>query len=167
MPRLDVLRRLAASSFRVGARDVDPGLPHRSQRSRPFAITQPLQHLMALFTSEALLILFSLLICAAASSDFRSAKSLTFRSRFIVILGEWSFAFYLIHATLIYLTLEIVGHRVSGLTGLLVLAVLLVGSIAAAGALHVWVERPVERMLRAWQNRKVIARKAVRNDLSA
>lgn len=127
-----------------------------------FALTRPLQHVMAMFTSEALLILFSLLICAAASSDLRGAKSLAFRSRFVVILGEWSYAFYLIHATLIYLTLEIIGHRVSGLTGLLWFAVLLVASIAAAGALHVWIERPVERILRAWQNRKVNARKAVR-----
>lgn len=125
-----------------------------------FAVTQPLQKVMATFTSEALLILFSLLICAAASSDLRGVKSLAFRSRFIVILGEWSYAFYLIHATLIYFTLEIMGHRVSGLTGLLWFAVLLVGSIAAAGALHVWIERPVERVLRAWQNKRVAKRPA-------
>lgn len=128
-----------------------------------FALTRPLQHVMSMFTSESLLVLFSLLICAAASADLGNARSPVFRSRFIVILGEWSYAFYLIHATLIYLTLEIIGHRVSGVSGLLWLAILLVGSIAAAGALHVWIERPVERMLRAWQNRKVAARKAVRN----
>ncbi|MGM7672163.1 acyltransferase family protein [Microbacterium sp. A93] len=131
-----------------------------------FALTRPLQQVMAMFTSESLLILFSLLICAAASNDLSNARSLAFRSRFIVILGEWSYAFYLIHATLIYLTLAIIGHRVSGATGLLLLAVLLVGSIVAAGTLHVWIERPVERMLRAWQNRKVVARKSVRDALA-
>lgn len=128
-----------------------------------FAVTQPLQGLMAQFASEALLVLFSLLICTAASNDLRGVRSFPFRSRFVVILGEWSYAFYLIHATLIYLMLEIIGHRVSGLTGLLWIAVLLVGAIAAAGALHVWIERPVERALRAWQNRKVAARKTARD----
>lgn len=132
-----------------------------------FTLTAPLQHIMVTFASEALLILFTLLICAAASGDLRSTRSPVFRARFVVILGEWSYAFYLIHATLIYLTLEILGHRVSGWTGLLWMAVLLTASIAVAGALHVWLERPVERELRAWQNRKVAARAAARQAQAA
>lgn len=127
-----------------------------------FAATQPVQQIMSAFASEALVILFSLLICTAASADLRGARSPFFRSSFIVTLGDWSYAFYLIHATLIYLTLEILGHRVGGWSGLLWMAVLLVGSIAAAGALHVWIEHPIERVLRSWQNRKVAARAAGR-----
>lgn len=121
--------------------------------------TQTLHTLMSTFTSEAMLVLFALLICAAASADLRGVRSLAFRSRPIVILGEWSYAFYLIHATLISLTRGIVDRPIGGWSGLLLRGVLLAASIAAAGALHVWIERPVERVLRAWQNKRVARRR--------
>lgn len=123
-----------------------------------FNVARTFHTLMSTFTSEAMLVLFALLICAAASADLRGGRSPAFRSRPIVILGEWSYAFYLVHATLIYFTRSIVGTPIGGWSGLLLMGVLLAASIAAAGALHVWIERPVERVLRTWQNKRVVLR---------
>lgn len=72
----------------------------------------------------------------------------------LVRLGEWSYAFYLVHATILYALLALVG-QLSGVLGLVAGAGVLGASIGAAWLLHVAVERPAERRLRrAWDRRR-------------
>ena len=108
---------------------------------------------IAPYTNEAITICCALLIVAAASAELRG------RARFLsqpvwVRLGEWSFAFYLIHATLIYAVLNVLGFQGGGWRALGWIVALLAASIVASWALHVFVERPVEKRLRAWQTRR-------------
>ena len=116
--------------------------------------------MLAPFVSEIMVALFALMICAFAAADLAGRTRLS-RSRPLVLLGEWSYAFYLIHATLIYLALEHFGVQ-SGLFGLVWIVVLLGLSITFAWLLHIAVERPVERRLRSWQNAVVARREAAR-----
>ncbi|WP_063770656.1 acyltransferase family protein [Streptacidiphilus carbonis] len=63
-------------------------------------------------------------------------------------LGHWSFAWYLVHQTCLRLALLLFGRPQStaeAATGWLLVAAL---SLALAGALHRWVERPLEAALR-------------------
>jgi peptidoglycan/LPS O-acetylase OafA/YrhL len=73
------------------------------------------------------------------------------RWRPLVALGEWSFAFYLIHATLIYAALGVFGLQPIGWINLLWCAGLLAVAIALAACLHLGVERPLESRMRAWE----------------
>jgi peptidoglycan/LPS O-acetylase OafA/YrhL len=124
-----------------------------------------LHSIIAPFVSEIMVALFSLLICAFAAADL-DGRTRVSRSRPLVLLGEWSYAFYLIHATLIYLALEHFGVQ-SGLFGIAWIAALLGLSTASAWLLHVVIERPVERGLRSWQNAVVARRAAARAELRA
>lgn len=102
------------------------------------------------FVSEIMTALFALLVCAYAVADLEDRTRLS-RARPLVLLGEWSYAFYLIHATLIYFVLAQFGRQ-SGVVGVTWIIGLLAVSILAAWALHVLIERPAESRLRAWQN---------------
>ncbi|MBT9405146.1 hypothetical protein KBY50_26120, partial [Salmonella enterica subsp. enterica serovar Typhimurium] len=68
-----------------------------------------------------------------------------------------------IHATLIYIVLGSLGPQ-HGVAGVIWILVLLGSSFIAAWALHAFIERPVEKRLRAWQNKKVEQRAMRRND---
>lgn len=76
-----------------------------------------------------------------------------------VALGEWSFAFYLVHATIMYAALEIFGRQFGSmrLTAAWTL-MLLTAAIALSAALHLWIEKPVERRLRTWQDHRITRR---------
>jgi len=104
---------------------------------------------VAPYGNEVATILLALLIVSVASIDLRG-RARIMRIRPLVALGEWSYAFYLIHATFIYLALRLFGTQSGGWTGVLWFAGLLAVSITVAWLLHVGVERPVERRLRTW-----------------
>jgi len=93
------------------------------------------------------LVPFCVLIVAAAQSDLAGTPSLL-RSRPVVTLGVWSFAFYLVH----WPVLLVMARLAPGVLG--VRAALAVGvgslalSVAAAALLHYVVERPLEARLR-------------------
>lgn len=103
----------------------------------------------ARFVNEAVIVLFALMIAAVAGRDIAGAPSLL-RSRPLVILGEWSYAFYLVHATVVYAALALLGDRPVGWSGLAWYPVLLAACLAAAAALHLLVEKPIEQRLRDW-----------------
>lgn len=115
--------------------------------------------LLAPFTGEFMITFFALMICAFACGDLAGRTRIA-RSRLLVKLGEWSYAFYLIHATLIYIVLAQIGRQ-QGIIGLIWILLLGGASVLSAWALHSWIERPVERTLRAWQN-GIVARRAAR-----
>ncbi|GLY29848.1 hypothetical protein Kisp02_32130 [Kineosporia sp. NBRC 101731] len=87
------------------------------------------------------------LITSGARADTTGAPSL-FRRRYLIVLGEWSFALYLVHAfardTLLWLWPPPFTRPESVAVELIFVA----SSIALAGILHVAVERPLEKRLR-------------------
>ncbi|WP_433014020.1 acyltransferase family protein [Kribbella sp. CA-294648] len=108
----------------------------------PFAIT------MSLTQKEILTVLYGFLLLAVASRDTRGGRSLL-RSRPLVALGKWSYAFYLVHATILYAIKEY--HGVAGPVGwsnLTWYAGICAISIVASWLLYKFVEHPLERKLR-------------------
>lgn len=107
------------------------------------------------YVAEIVALLCALIIAAAASSDATGRRGIL-SWRPLVALGEWSFAFYLIHATLIYVAMEFLGpqHNSYPLTVLWV-TVLLAAGIVASWLMHRFVERPLEKRMRAWQDRRI------------
>jgi peptidoglycan/LPS O-acetylase OafA/YrhL len=108
---------------------------------------------MAPYGNEVATVLLALLIVSVASLDMRGRTRLM-RIRPIVALGEWSYAFYLIHATFIYAVIRLWGTQPGGWAGVPWFVGLLALSIVVAWFLHVSVERPMERRLRAWQTER-------------
>jgi len=107
------------------------------------------------FTPEAIGVLCALVIATAATRDIEGKRGLT-TWRPVVVLGEWSFAFYLIHATLMYAAIEIFGPQHGSYWRTVFWgALLLVASVTAAWLLHHFIERPTEKRLRGWQNRRL------------
>jgi peptidoglycan/LPS O-acetylase OafA/YrhL len=90
---------------------------------------------------------YALLIAAVASRDLRGGRS-WLRSRPMVTFGHWSYAFYLVHATVLYAGCSLFGLHPWGPRALLLLALTLAVSIALSGLLYRWVEHPLERRLR-------------------
>ncbi|MFI7060433.1 acyltransferase family protein [Kribbella sp. NPDC050124] len=108
----------------------------------PFATT------MGLCQKEVLTLLYGFLIFAVAARDTRGGRS-WLRSKPLVALGQWSYAFYLVHATILYAIKEY--HGVAGPIGwsnLTWYAGVLVLSIIASWLLYKFVEHPLERKLR-------------------
>ncbi|MEA2844325.1 MAG: hypothetical protein QOJ69_1996, partial [Actinomycetota bacterium] len=85
---------------------------------------------------------FALLIWAVAVHDL-SGRPSWLSTPLLIRLGEWSFAFYLVHT----FALSTVNGRL-GLPYPVRIVVALVLSIALAAALYHWVEKPLERRLR-------------------
>ncbi|MFI5710752.1 acyltransferase family protein [Kribbella sp. NPDC051620] len=111
-------------------------------RTVPFATT------MALTQKEILTVLYGLLILSVAARDMRGGRSLL-RSKPLVALGQWSYSFYLVHATILYAIREF--HGVSApasWSNLTWYAGVLALSIAASALLYKCVEHPLEKRLR-------------------
>jgi len=108
----------------------------------PFAIT------MGLCQKEVLTLLYGFLIFAVAARDTRGGRS-WLRSKPLVALGQWSYSFYLVHATILYAIKEY--HGVAGPVGwsnLTWYAGVCALSILASWLLYKFVEHPLERKLR-------------------
>ena len=121
--------------------------------------TKPVHTVISGYTPPVMAVLFGLLIVAASSRELSGGARLM-RWRPLVVLGEWSFAFYLIHATIIYTAVTFLDQQPARWLNLGWFAVMLLLATAAAGALHVWIERPVESRLRAWEQRRRSRREA-------
>ncbi|HZX05785.1 acyltransferase [Kribbella sp.] len=103
---------------------------------------------MGLCQKEILTLLYGFLILAVAARDMRGGRSLL-RSKPLVALGKWSYAFYLVHATIMYAIKEY--HGIAGPIGwsnLTWYAGVLALSIFASAVLFKFVEHPMERLLR-------------------
>ncbi|MBL3699724.1 acyltransferase [Leucobacter luti] len=103
------------------------------------------------FGNEVFTVAVGLAIVALASHALRGRRSL-FEARWQVKLGEWSFAFYLVHATVIYLALRIFGFQDASWRNLLWFGLILAIDLVLAWALHAGIERPVERRMRKWKD---------------
>ncbi|RXR26727.1 acyltransferase [Oerskovia turbata] len=96
-------------------------------------------------------------IVLVAGRDLRGGRSLL-RSRVLVTLGEWSYAFYLVHATIVYFLRAQLGIFPVGWDNLLWYAITFVPALGAAAALHLLVEKPAERRMRRWWDDRRAAR---------
>lgn len=92
--------------------------------------------------------LFALLIAAVAVHDL-SGRRTFLKSRPLVLLGQWSYSFYLVHATVLYAIaiLWLPRHRAAW-SNIWPATIAAVCAIAAAAALYYLVEHPAERALR-------------------
>lgn len=123
----------------------------------------PLESIIRPFINEWMLVTCAALITAVAARDLRGGRSLL-RHPVLVRLGEASYAFYLVHATIIYGVLSLVGRQV-GPVAVAWYPLMLAVCIAAAFALHLLVEKPMERRLRRWGDAREEARRAARAEL--
>ncbi|MDO0939378.1 acyltransferase [Streptomyces sp. DG2A-72] len=87
----------------------------------------------------------AMLIAAGALADTQGRRTV-FSRRVATWLGEVSFAFYLVHYTVLTLVRELLGERMlSTPVGIAVLIAEAAVSLLLAWAMYAWVERPVTR----------------------
>jgi peptidoglycan/LPS O-acetylase OafA/YrhL len=93
--------------------------------------------------------LYALLIAAVASRDL-TAHRMVLRSRPLVALGKWSYAFYLVHATVLYWLVQhwTPQQKQPSWENWRPAAVALAAGLIGAVALYALVEHPLERILR-------------------
>jgi peptidoglycan/LPS O-acetylase OafA/YrhL len=121
-------------------------------------------NLVQTFSNELVTVACALAILAVANRSLAGRPSILAR-KFHVRLGEWSFTFYLVHATFIYIVLSVFGAQPASWFNVVWFAVLLAFDITVAAALHYLVEKPVERRLRTWKDAR--AARAVEKALAA
>ncbi len=108
----------------------------------------PLGTTLGLTHKEVLTALYGFVIVAVASRDLRGGRS-WLRSRPLVALGHWSYAFYLVHATLLYAIREVSGSvRPVGWTNVAWYAVICALAVLASWLHYRFIEHPLERRLR-------------------
>lgn len=112
---------------------------------------RPILAVIMPFSNEVVAVMCAVTILSVATRAMAGSATV-FGSRLQVRLGEWSFAFYLVHATLIYTVLTFVGYQEPSWRNLVWFGSLLLASLALAALLHHGVEKPLERRMRAWKD---------------
>ncbi|MBE7699547.1 acyltransferase [Oerskovia sp. Sa1BUA8] len=107
--------------------------------------------------NELVMLACAVAIVAVAARDLRGGRSLL-RKRWLVTLGEWSYTFYLVHATIIYVLLAQFGRQALSWNNLWWYAAAFVVALAASALMHRLVERPAERRMRGWWDARLAAR---------
>ncbi|AOZ73263.1 hypothetical protein BK816_08175 [Boudabousia tangfeifanii] len=98
-------------------------------------------------------IVFMIVIMLGAMVDISGKRNLM-RHPSLVKLGEWSYCFYLVHATVIYAWIEFYGRTRDTATSMLVLVEIFALALLLTTALHYVIEKPFERRLRAWGDQR-------------
>ncbi len=112
---------------------------------------------LRMFTPVILASLYTLAIgiCTTADLDKRHSP---FRSRLLVTGGEWSYAFYLVHATVLYGVRSLTGVVPWGVYTIPLWIGVFLLSLLAAGLLHLAIEKPIEKRMRRWGDNKFAPR---------
>lgn len=126
-----------------------------------FSTVWPVLWFFGFFGNEIFTVAVGLSIVSLTSYSLSGRRTM-FETRWQVKLGEWSFAFYLVHATLIYLALRIFGFQEASWRNLAWFAVMLVVDLLAAWALYRFVEHPTERRMRKWKDARTTTRTVAR-----
>lgn len=110
------------------------------------------------YSEELATIACALLLLAVSSNTLRGSRS-WLEHPLMVRLGDWSYTFYLVHATVIYAVLNIIGGaRGPGWSNLVWGSGIFIVALALAAAIHILVEAPVEKAIRGWKDRRDRAR---------
>jgi peptidoglycan/LPS O-acetylase OafA/YrhL len=104
---------------------------------------------------------YGLLIASVASRDLR-ARWMVLRSRPLVALGKWSYAFYLVHATVLYWYAQHVAppHLRPTWDNWRPATIVFLAGLAVSVALYALVEHPLEKFLRGLLRRVPSRRRA-------
>ncbi|MCC7127461.1 MAG: acyltransferase [Microbacteriaceae bacterium] len=106
------------------------------------------------YLGEFTTVVCAVLIISVVGNSLRGRRS-WLEHPWMVALGNWSYAFYLVHATVIYAILNVLGKpRGPGGTNLLWGTGIFLLALALSAALHFWVEAPAERAIRRWKDRR-------------
>lgn len=124
------------------------------------AIVYPSVWPFSYFGNELFTVAVGLAIVSLTAYTLSGRKSM-FETKLQVKLGEWSFAFYLVHATAIYLALRICGYQEPSWRNLGWMLIIFAVDVVLAWALHAFIERPIERRMRKWKDRRDQAKAAV------
>jgi len=112
-------------------------------------------NLIFLFQPVLFGVFFALMIAATAYRQM--LKKPTIMDRWILVKGgEWSYCFYLVHASVIYVLRDLFGQQPAGHIGTNLcwwLLIFILG-LAVTALLHLLVEKPAEKYLRAWGDNK-------------
>jgi peptidoglycan/LPS O-acetylase OafA/YrhL len=100
-----------------------------------------------LFANEATLLLMVVTIACVAQRDIVGKRS-AFSSKWLVKLGELSFTFYLVHATVMYVFVALIGQLDVSWQNLVWYPLVLAAGLLVAFALHAWIEKPFEAKFR-------------------
>lgn len=131
---------------------------HTEYRFSPQYFGTELAVLTSNLSYVVLPLLYASIIGAVAQLDFDGGRSVL-RTKPMVLLGQWSYALYLVHATIIYFLLDQFGYQqYSVIQNTLWFGLVTVLSIGAAALLYKVIEHPVEQRLRQMQ-RTWIARR--------
>lgn len=98
--------------------------------------------------SAVTLVPFAFLLVAAAQSDVKGTTSRVLRSKTLQTLGAWSFAFYLIHSTIIVATRAMTNRYDLSVSPWMVAFGCYLAATIGASALYLGVEVPAERWMR-------------------
>lgn len=103
--------------------------------------------------NEIVIVVFALTISAVAARDLAGRRSML-QHPVLVKLGEWSFCFYLIHATVMYIFLDVFGTQTAAWINLGWHALVFLVAALGAWLMHAALERPVESRMRRWWDEK-------------
>ncbi|MFF1337237.1 acyltransferase family protein [Streptomyces sp. NPDC058290] len=121
-----------------------------------YAVAMNVEHLYA--QRSVTLVPIVLLIAAVATRDAEN-KPTPFNNRFMIWLGEISFAFYLLHYIVLAYSRDLLGDRLySTSVAVALIAAQIVVAVLLSWALYAWVEAPITR--RFSSSRKARAAKA-------
>ncbi|MHA3682862.1 acyltransferase family protein [Leucobacter sp. HY1908] len=115
------------------------------------AAVRPQFALLGVFGNELFTVAVGLSIVSLTSWSLAGRRSL-FETRWQVKLGEWSFAFYLVHATVIYLALRVLGYQEASWRNIVWFAAILTIDLVLAWVLYRFIEHPTERRMRKWKD---------------
>lgn len=105
--------------------------------------------LLGRFETPAIILLLVMLVLAAAVGDLNGKRSIV-GSAWMVRLGIWSFAFYLIHSTVMYAVITFIGVQERSWSNLVWYPPILGLALLAAWLLYRFVEHPAEARMRRW-----------------
>lgn len=108
-------------------------------------------------TEPIIVTLCAVIIFSVANRDMRGGFSLQ-NKPVMVRLGAWSFAFYLVHATVMYAIMGIVGHQGVSFSNLLWYPPVFGIALLLAWLLFRFVEAPFEKRLRGFGDRHFVGR---------
>jgi D-inositol-3-phosphate glycosyltransferase len=94
------------------------------------------------------LVPFAILVAVAAVTDADGRTPRFLRSTWMVRLGHWSYAFYLVHIMVVTVFGHLIGANPGAAREIVATVMALVVATAGAGFVHTYVEAPLERRLR-------------------